>query len=48
MVSFCDSYMLNTPKEKRSLFTELSFALVGSLFTGFGATFMINFTGNYL
>ena len=44
---FC-RYMINTPKEKRSLFTELTLALFSSLFAGFGAIFMINLTGNYL
>lgn len=40
--------MINTPKEKRSLSTELSLAAVSSLFTGFGTVFMFNLTGNYL
>ena len=42
------SYMLNTPKEKKSLCTELTLAAVGSLLTGFGAVFLFNLTGNYL
>ena len=40
--------MINTPKEKRSLSTEVSLALASSLFMGFGSIFMINLTGNYL
>jgi len=40
--------MINTPKNKRSLPTELGLAVVGSLFTGFGAIFMFNLSGNFL
>ena len=40
--------MVNTPKNKRSLFTELSLAVTSSLFTGFGTIFVINMSGNHL
>jgi hypothetical protein len=42
------SYLINKPKEKRSLTVELIAATFGSIFAGFGMIFFIMWTGIFL
>lgn len=41
-------YLVNKPKEQRSLVKELIAAVFGSVFAGFGAIFLIMWTGIFL
>jgi hypothetical protein len=42
------SYLVNKPKDQRSLTKELIAALLASIFAGFGAIFLIMWTGIFL
>ena len=48
MINIFCSYLVNKPKEQRSLTKELVAAVFGSVFGGFGLTFFIMWTGIFL